>query len=511
MVFQAWMSGFESLFVLRDIIYLFLGMAFGMFFGLVPGLGGTTGLTLLIPLTFGLDTPTAIAFSAGVMGGVPMGSSISAILINAPGSAPNAATCLDGFPLAQQGKGGLAIGAAASANAVGGIFGTFFLLAIIPLARQIVLSFGPPQFFLMCVFGLVIVSLTSGGRLLEGLLVGLFGLMISTIGYDAVTGNIRYAFNIPYLWNGVPLVPALIGLFPVTQMVRLFVSGGAIAETSNKFRMTDTLEGVFATFKHWRVVLSGSLIGTLIGAVPGVGGVVAAFASYSVVSQMASDKASFGSGNIKGVIAPEAAINAKDCSTLVPTLAFGIPGSAEMAVFLAILILHGVDPGPLLLIQHQNLIYELIWALVAACVFASISGILLAKYLSKITIVKANILVPLVVGISILGSWAVNQTIGNIIITLAFGIIGYIITVIDYPRLPIVISLILGGEIERYYDQSIMISGGSLKIFVENRVSAILLLLLILAILYLPLTYMLKRLPWIKGRRLLPPYGRPKR
>lgn len=493
-MFSVWMSGFESLFVLKDILYLIAGVGFGMFFGLVPGLGGTTGLTLLIPLTFGLDTATSIALSAGVMGGVPMGSSISAILINAPGSAPNAATCLDGFPLAQQGRGGLAIGAAASANALGGIIGTFVLLAIIPIAREIVLSFGPPQFFLMCVFGLVIVSLTSSGKLLEGLLVGLFGLMISTIGYDAVTGDIRYAFNVPYLWNGIPLVPALIGLFPITQMVRLFVTGGTIAQTAAKFKLSETFSGVLATLRNWKVVLSGSLIGTVIGAIPGVGGVVAAFASYSIVSQTASDRDSFGHGNIKGVIAPEAAINAKDCSTLIPTLAFGIPGSAEMAVFLAILILHGIDPGPLLMIQHENLIYELIWALVAACVFASIAGIFLAKYLSKVTVIRANILVPLVISISILGSWAVNQTIGNIVVSLVFAVIGYVITAIDYPRLPIVISLILGGEIERYYDQSIMISGGSPRIFVQDPVSIFLLTVVVLAILYLPVTFVVKRL-----------------
>lgn len=491
---SVWMSGFESLFVLKDLLYLAAGVGFGMFFGLVPGLGGTTGLTLLIPLTFGLDTATSIALSAGVMGGVPMGSSISAILINAPGSAPNAATCLDGFPMAQQGRGGVAIGAAASANAMGGIIGTFFLLAIIPIARNIVLSFGPPQFFLMCVFGLVIVSLTSGGKLLEGLLVGLFGLMIATIGYDGVTGDIRYAFGVPYLWNGIPLVPALIGLFPITQMVRLFVTGGTIADTGEKkFKFVETLSGIVESFRQWKVVLSGSIIGTLIGAIPGVGGVVAAFASYSIVSQTSKDRDTFGTGNIKGVIAPEAAINAKDCSTLVPTLAFGIPGSAEMAVFLAILILHGVDPGPLLLINHENLIYELIWALVGACVFASITGILLAKYLSKVTIIRANILVPLVISISILGSWAVNQSIGNIAVSLAFAVIGYVITAIDYPRLPLVISLILGGEIERYYDQSIMISGGTLNIFVQNPVSDFLLAVVIMALLYLPASYLIRR------------------
>ena len=490
---NAWLSGIQGLFVFQDLIYLLLGVAFGMFFGLVPGLGGTTGLTLLIPLTYGLDAATSIALSAGVMGGVPMGSSISAILLNAPGSAPNAATCLDGFPLAQQGRGGYAIGAAASANAIGGIIGTFFLLAIIPVARIIVLSFGPPQFFLMCVFGLVIVSLTSSGKLLEGLIVGFFGLMISTIGYDSVTGDIRYAFGVPYLWNGIPLIPALIGLFPITQMARFFVTGGTISHTRNTFRLAETFDGVLASFRHWKVVLSGSLIGTVIGAIPGVGGVVAAFASYSIVSQSAPDRETFGHGNIKGVIAPEAAINAKDCSTLVPTLAFGIPGSAEMAVFLAILILHGVEPGPLLLIEHESLIYELVWALVFACVFASIVGILLAKYLSKVTIIRANILVPLVISISLLGSWAVNQSIGNIVVTLAFGIIGTILTVIEYPRLPLVISLILGGEIERYYDQSIMISDGSPLIFLQDRVSIFLVAVVVLAILYLPIRYAFKK------------------
>src|SRR4051812_13665861 len=278
MTIQLWISGFESLLAFQDIVYLFVGMAFGMFFGLVPGLGGTTGLTLLIPLTFGLDSATSIALSAGVMGGVPMGSSISAILLNAPGSAPNAATCLDGFPLAQRGRGGYAIGAAACANSLGGIIGTFFLLGIIPVAREVVLAFGPPQFFLMCILGLIIVSLTSGGRLLQGLLVGFLGLMISTIGYNAVSGDIRYSFDIPYLWNGVPLIPALIGLFPLTQMFRLFISGGTIAQAPNKFSMSETWAGVVDTFRHWKVVLAGSMIGTAIGAIPGVGGTVAAFA-----------------------------------------------------------------------------------------------------------------------------------------------------------------------------------------------------------------------------------------
>ena len=486
MILQSWLSGLQSLLALKEMIYLFLGIGFGMFFGLVPGLGGTTGLTLLIPLTFGLDTSTAITLSAGVTGGVPMGASISAILINAPGSAPNAATCLDGFPLAQKGKAGMAIGAAATANALGGLIGTVSLLAIIPLARQIVLAFGPAEFFLMCVLGLVVVSLTTGGKLIEGLLVGAFGLMVATVGYDAVTGDIRYAFGVPYLWKGLPLIPALIGLFPIAQMVGLYETGGSIAESKSTFRVADTLDGVVATFRHWKTVLAGSAVGSVIGAIPGVGGVIAAFTSYSLVSRLSKNNEGFGSGDIRGVIAPEAAINAKDCSTLIPTLAFGIPGSAEMAVFLAILILHGIDPGPLMLLRHEDLIYQLIWALVAACVFASLLGIGLARYLAAVTVVRAKVLAPVVICISLVGSWAVDQTIGNIVVSLVFAVIGYVIHKIKYPRLPLIMSLILGSSVERYYDQAMMLSGGNPKIFFTGPITLVMMILIVGAILSLP-------------------------
>src|SRR5215475_5884129 len=226
---EMWLGGIQGLLQVKELAFLGLGMFIGLFFGAIPGLGGAAALALLMPLTYGLEPFTALALSGGVMGGVPMGGSITAILLNTPGSAPNAATAIDGYPLAQQGKAGLAIGAAASANAVGGIIGTVSVLAVLPIAKDLVLLFGPPEFFLLAVFGLVTTAMASRGKLLRGLITGGLGLMISFIGYNEVVGSERFTFGIDYLWDGVHLVPALIGLFAVAEMINLSVRGGTVS------------------------------------------------------------------------------------------------------------------------------------------------------------------------------------------------------------------------------------------------------------------------------------------
>jgi putative tricarboxylic transport membrane protein len=485
-VIEIWLSGLAGLMHVRELLFLALGMGLGLMFGAIPGLGGTAGLALLLPLTYGMQPITALALAGGVMGAVPMGGSISAILLNTPGSAPNAATCLDGYPLAQQGKAGLAIGAASSANAIGGLIGTVSLLAVLPVSRQIVLAFGPPEFFLLALLGLVMVATSTRGRMLRGLVAGGFGLMVAMVGFDQVNGAVRYTFGVQYLWDGVHLVPALIGLFALAEMINLWVQGGTVAKSPGNVRITRITEGLMATLKHWPTVLRGSLIGTFVGAIPGVGGTVAAFLSYSMTVQVSKNPESFGKGNIQGVIAPEAAINAKDGSTLIPTLAFGIPGSAEMAVFLGILVLHGMQPGPLILMQHQTEIYGLVWALTASCVLASLGGLLLIRPLARVTLVPASVLVPVVLCVALVGSWAVDQTIENVFVTVAFALIGYAMIRFHYPRLPIVIALVLGAGVERDFHQSMAMGGDSWAIFVERPVALVLLLLIVAALLFAP-------------------------
>jgi len=470
-----WLGGVEGLLQARELLFLALGMLIGLFFGAIPGLGGATALALLTPLTYGLDSFTALALAGGVMGAVPMGGSISAILLNAPGSAPSAATCLDGHPLAQQGKAGLALGAAASANAIGGITGTISVLAVLPIAKDLVLLFGPPELFLLAVLGLIVVSTASRGKMLRGLIAGAFGLMISFIGYNDVTGVLRFTAGISYLWDGVRLVPALIGLFAVAEMINLSVKGGAITTDAKTVGITSVTSGLLETFRHWPTVLRGSLIGTVVGAIPGVGGTVASFLSYSLTVQASKDPESFGKGNIQGVIAPEAAINAKDCSCLIPTLAFGIPGGVEMAVFMGLLVLHGMQPGPLMLIDHQVEIYGLIWALTGACVLASFLGLLVARPLSRLTLIDSQILVPVVSAVALVGSYAVDRNIGNVLVTAIFGILGYLMIRFDYPRLTMVVALVLGAAAERSFHQTTMMSDGNLSIYFHRNVCLVLL------------------------------------
>ena len=494
---QVWLSGIEGLLQFRELAFLALGMAIGLIFGAIPGLGGSTALALLMPLTYGLEPFTALALAGGVMGAVPMGGSITAILLNAPGTAPNAATCIDGYPLAQQGKAGLAIGAAASANSLGGIIGTISVLAVLPVAKQLVLLFGPPEFFLLAMLGLVVVATTSRGKMLRGLITGGFGLMVALVGYNDVSGDVRFTYGIQYLWDGVRLVPALIGLFAVAEMINLMVKGGAVARDAQTVKITRMMSGVLETFRHPGTVLRGSIVGTVVGAIPGVGGVVASFLSYSLTVQASSDPDSFGKGNIEGVIAPEAAINAKDGSALIPTLAFGIPGGAEMAVFLGILVLHGLQPGPLMLIQNQTEIYGLVWALTASCILASCVGLLLVRPLAMVTLVDSEILAPVVICIALIGSFAIDGQIGNVVVTAVFGLLGYLMLQFDYPRLTVVVSLVLGGTAERSFHQAMMMANGHWSIFVDRWVSAV----LVAAIVLLLGSPLLRLLPWRWRRR----------
>ncbi len=469
-----WLSGIQHLLQVRELLFLMLGMAIGLIFGAIPGLGGSCALALLMPLTYGLEPITALALSGGVMGAVPMGGSITAILLNTPGTAPNAATCLDGYPLAKQGKAGLAIGAAASANSIGGIIGTISVLAVLPIAKDLVLAFGPPEFFVLAVLGLITVATASRGKLLRGLITGALGLMISFVGYNDVVGGERFTLGIGYLWDGVHLVPALIGLFAVAEMINLSVKGGSVSGDARNVEITSMWSGALETFRHWPTVLRGSLIGTVVGAIPGVGGVVASFLSYSMTVQASKDPESFGKGNIKGVIAPEAAINAKDGSALIPTLAFGIPGGAEMAVFLGILVLHGMQPGPMILTQNQAEIYGLIWALTASCLLASFIGLLVVRPLAMITLVDSEILVPAVICVALVGSYAVDAEIENVVVTAIFGLLGYLMIRFDYPRLTVVIAMVLGGTAERNYYQSMIMGDGHWSIFVSRPIAAIL-------------------------------------
>ncbi len=462
------------------LVYLLQGVLLGLCFGVIPGLGGTTALALLIPVTFAMDSLSAMYLAGGVMGATSFGGSISAILLNTPGTAPNAATTFDGYPLAQQGKAGLAIGAAATASALGGLIGLLTLLIFIPLAKEVVLSFGPAEFFLLTVLGLTAIAVSVRGKLLRGLVAACVGLIFAFVGSDSITGDIRFTAGVDYLWDGIPLVPTLTGMFAISQMIQLGLHGGSVTRVADSdpdtLRITGVGEGVVAVLKHWPVLLRGSAIGTVIGAIPGLGGTVAAFLAYSSTVQTDRHPESFGKGNIKGVIAPESANNAKDGGSLIPTVAFGIPGSAETALFLGILVLHGIDPGPGILLYNEREIYGLIVALTVSAVGASLIGLALSRFLVLITRIDVGIVVPVVIAVSLTGVYVLDGRMADVLLTVVMGLLGYLMIRFDYPRLTLVIALVLGETAERSFHQVQQISDGNSLAFMLGRPVSVLLI-----------------------------------
>ncbi|MCG6901257.1 MAG: tripartite tricarboxylate transporter permease [Rhodobacter sp.] len=484
-----------AVFTSGSVIYVFLGVVLGLTFGVIPGLGGTTALALLIPVTFSMESLDAMYLAGGVMGATSFGGSITAILLNTPGTAPNAATTFDGYPLARQGKAGLAIGASACASAMGGLIGLFTLLLVIPVARELVLAFGPAEFFLLTILGLVAIAVSARGKLLRGLIAGGFGLLLAFVGSDTVSGELRFTLGTDYLWDGIPLVPTLTGMFALSQMIELALKGGSVAGNADaaKQRISGVWEGVRAVFVNWPTLLRGSAIGTIIGAIPGLGGTVASFIAYTSTVQTSKNPESFGKGNILGVIAPESANNAKDGGSLVPTVAFGIPGSAETALFLGILVLHGIDPGPSILLDNQREVYGLIVALTLSAVGASVIGLIFSRWLVMITHINVDFLVPVVVAVSLTGVYVLAGKPGDVMLAMIMGVIGYLMIRFDYPRLTLVIALVLGETCERSFHQTRMISDYDMIGFMAARPQSLILIVLIVLTLLLP---SLRRVKW---------------
>lgn len=465
------------------ILFVVIGTLIGMIFGAVPGLGGVIALALLIPVTFGMESTWAMVLFGATLGGVAFGGSISAILINVPGTAPNAATLLDGFPMSQQGRAAEALGAAATASALGAIFGIIVFIAVIPIARQIILAFTQPEFFWLAIFGLTIIAVVSRGNLLKGILAGGVGLMLSMIGFGNVIAEVRFGFGSQYLYDGINLVVALIGLFALAEVLRMIAEGGTIAEGGEV--VTDrkgVFEGIKAVLRRPRLFLRSSITGVLVGAVPGAGGTIATFISYMQAVQASDDPESFGTGNIEGVIASEATNDAKDGGTLLPTVVFGIPGSSTTAVLLGALTMHGLTPGRELLNENLHMLFLLVLALLGSNILTSSLGLLTANHMSKLTKIRVERLVAPITVVCFIGAYALRLNMVDVVVALLFGFIGYGMIVFDYSRIALVLGLILGPIAEKSFLLSLRISDSGGMIFFRNPISIALVVLTIMAL-----------------------------
>jgi TctA family transporter len=466
------------------LVAFLVGCANGMLTGLLPGLGGSVGIALMIPFTYNMDTHTAMGLFIAALAGQSFCGSVTAILLNVPGSSPSAATTLDGYPLARQGRGGFAIGISASSSFLGSFIGTLVLIALIPIVRPLVLSFSFPEFFMLGVFGLTVIAMASRGSMFKGVVSGLLGVLFSFVGFAPVGGDVRYAFDQPSLYNGFDVVIVLVGMFAVTEALELLRTNQSVAKgiSDLKFGHKQIFEGVVYTIKQPILLIRSSLIGAGIGLVPAVGGSVAAFLAYFQAARTCKNPR-FGYGDPRGVLAPEASNDAKDSGSALPSLAFGIPGSSDWAVVMGAMVIHGLTPGPNLIRESPDIVWIAIIVLSAASFFTSVLGLMFGPQLLQITRIKPGILSPFVLMLAVVGAYALNLSSTDVIASIGFGLVAYAMRSIGMPLIPVILGFILGPLVEKSYLQTLSSYGGVSGFFIRP-ISAGLLLLTIVVLVY---------------------------
>ncbi|MFC1815354.1 tripartite tricarboxylate transporter permease, partial [Thermodesulfobacteriota bacterium] len=453
-------QGVQGLLDPTVLLYLTGGSILGLIFGLIPGLSGMTFLALLIPFTFGMEPLQAMTVLLAGHAVVHTSGGLTSVLLNVPGTASSAATLIDGFPMAQQGMAGRAVSNVAVASGVGGIIGAIVLIVSMPILRPLVMSFGSPELFSLCVLGITFIAAVGGGEMIKGLIAGMLGIILSLVGLDAVTATARLAFGRLYLDSGIRIIPLVLGLFAIPQIIHLMATGGTIAKAGIVASSRVGLwQGVKDVFIHWSLTLRTSIIGAVIGAIPGTGAEVAAWISYGHAKQTSKHPERFGHGSEEGIIGPEAADNSKEGGALIPTLAFGIPGSPGMAILLGGFLVVGLDPGPLFIREHLDIVYAMIITLAAANALGAILCVVGAQYLARITIIPARVLAPLLLVVVIIGSYFSKGDWMDIIATFVCGALGYAMVRFDYPRPPLILGFVLGAMIERYLHLSLKTVG----------------------------------------------------
>jgi putative tricarboxylic transport membrane protein len=443
---QAFVSGLYQVFAWPTFGFMLVGMAVGFMVGILPGLGGATTLALMLPFIFTMKSGEAFAFLLGMSAVTATTGDITSILFGVPGEATTASTIVDGHPMAKNGEAGRALGAALMSSLVGAIFGAFALAAAIPIVRPLVLLFGSPEFFMLALLGITFVAALSGGALVKGLTMGGLGLLLGTIGLDPISGVQRYTFGRLFLWDGLGLVPVTIGLFAIPEVIDLAVKGTSIAQ-QQMGKLGGVMEGIKDTFRHWWLVIRCSAIGTYIGIIPGMGGGVSQWIAYAHAVQSSPDQKRFGQGAVEGVLGPGAANNSTLGGALVPTVAFGVPGSVSMAILLGAFLIMGLVPGPDMLLPEPRgrltLTYSLVWIIVVSNILTVAVCLLFLNALAKITLIRGALLTPIILWLVFIGAFAEKNAFPDLVVVMIFGMLGWLMVQLDWPRPPLLLGLVL--------------------------------------------------------------------
>ena len=452
-------TAWEAALIIADptrLMFLAGGVLVGLALGVIPGLGGIVGMALLLPFTFDLDPYTAFALLLGMGSVTTTSDTIPAVLFGVPGTAGSAATILDGHPLARQGQAGRAFGAAYTASMMGGIFGALLLAVSIPILRPVMLTVGAPELLSFAFFGLCMVSVLSGASPLRGLAAAGFGLMIDMIGQDPQTGTLRWTLDSLYLWSGMPLVPVTLGIFALPELADMMIERRTIATEGKLNTRQGQWQGVRDTMKHWWLVVRVAFLGSTLGAVPGLGAAIIDWIAYGHAARTEKGAAeTFGTGDIRGVLASEGANNAKEGGALVPTIAFGVPGSASMAILLGAFLIHGLVPGPDMLNKDLGVTYAIVWSVGLANILGAGLCFMFSDQLAKIAVVRHSIIMPLILTVIMVGAFQARRHWGDLYTLMFFGVLGWSMKRLRWPRPPVILGVVLGGIVERYFNISV--------------------------------------------------------
>ena len=460
------------------LVYLLIGVYVGLVMGVLPALGGTAGMAVLLPFVFGLDAELALPMMIGMMAVTPTADTFPSVLMGIPGSNSSQSTVLDGFPMSKRGEGARALSAAFSSSLIGGIVGAAFLTVAIFFALPFLLMIGFGEQLMLILLALTMVGTLTGASPLKGLATCGIGLLVGTVGTAPTTGSQRMTFDLSYMIDGVPLVIVGLGLFALPEIVDLVRRQAKISETGTSLG-SGWIQGVKDTFIHWGIVVRCSLIGVVIGALPGIDGSVINWVSYSHVVQTSKDKSRFGKGDVRGVLGPESANNAQDGGALIPTLLFGIPGSGSMALLLAGFILVGIEPGVEMITTNIDLTYTIIWSLALGSIFGAGTCVFLAKPIAKLTVVPAAIIAPFMFILIFFSAFQATRDWGDLAILIILGILGIYMRRFGWSRPAFMIGFVLSGQLENGLYRVTQVYGFS---FLERPVVIVLVVMLAVAI-----------------------------
>jgi putative tricarboxylic transport membrane protein len=479
---EAYGTAIATLFQPMNLLILLAAVSIGIIIGVIPTVGGLFIMPLLLPFVFHMPVEVALILLVALHSVIHTSGSIPAILFNIPGTPPNAATMLDGFPMNQRGEGGRAIGAATTSSMFGGILPVFLALAMIPLVTPIVIAFGQPEMAMLVLLGISFLAALSGDSPIKGVIAGMFGLLLACIGYHPVTGVHRFSFGTAFLYDGIELIPLTLGLFGLSELFRLVTRGQtAIAQKASATSLASVFEGVKDVWRHRWLWFRSTIIGYVIGIIPGIGAEVSSWVCYGQAKQMSKDPKKFGTGTVEGVIAPEAANNAKEAGALLTTTALGIPGSSAMAILLAAFLMVGVTPGPAMMVEHLPLALTLLLGIALANIVGGLICLFTAPYLARLASVNLAFLFPGIVTVALVGVYVATLSPMNFVVVLAFGILGLMMRRHSYSRAALLLGFVLGSSFEKYSLLSIKIYG---PLFFLRPIPVILLAVMVFLLVY---------------------------